>query len=318
MEGLSYQQLWQQLVPLYEVGEARALVRLLMETQFGISLPDLLCYGTSLLDEGKQEQLHEMMCRLRDSEPIQYVLGKAMFYGRMFHVEPGVLIPRPETEVLCRWVTEASPLPSPKGKEAASTHPRILDIGCGSGCIAVTLALEMEGAQVTAYDISPKALEVTRHNASNLGVQITTKQIDILAAMLPTKDDGTSRKSKKSRESKTSNITAESKEESFDIIVSNPPYICRDEAAAMHPNVLQHEPHEALFVPGADPLCFYSAIARYAKVHLCPGGLLFFECNPAYTQDVAHLLSTLGFSDVTTRNDDFGKTRFVKAINNNI
>ena len=290
MEGLSYQQLWQQLVPLYEVGEARALMRLLMETQFGISLPDLLCYGTSLLDEEKQEQLHEMMRRLRDSEPIQYVLGKAMFCGRMFHVEPGVLIPRPETEVLCRWVMETSPLPSPEGREAVSTQPRILDIGCGSGCIAVTLALEMEGAQVTAYDISPKALEVTKHNAACLGVQITTKHIDILAA--------------------------ESKGESFDIIVSNPPYICRDEAAAMHPNVLLHEPHEALFVPDTDPLCFYAAIARFAKVHLSSGGLLFFECNPAYIQDVAHLLSASGFRDVATRNDDFGKTRFVKAINN--
>ncbi len=317
MEGLSYQQLWQQLVPLYEVGEARALVRLLMETQFGISLPDLLCYGTSLLDEEKQEQLHEMMRRLRDSEPIQYVLGKAMFYGRMFHVEPGVLIPRPETEVLCRWVMEDTPTqPSPKGREATSTQPRILDIGCGSGSIAITLALEIEGAQVTAYDISPKALEVTQHNASTLGAQITTKQIDILAAMLPTKDDRTSIESRISRESRISDITAESKGESFDIIVSNPPYICRNEAAAMHPNVLRHEPHEALFVPDADPLCFYSAIARFAKVHLPPGGLLFFECNPAYTKDVAHLLSASDFSDVTTHNDDFGKTRFVKAINN--
>ena len=316
MEGLSYQQLWQQLVPLYEVGEARALVRLLTETQFGISLPDLLCYGTSQLDEGKQEQLHGMMRRLSDSEPIQYVLGKAIFCGRMFHVEPGVLIPRPETEVLCRWVMETSPLPSPKGREATSTQPRILDIGCGSGCIAITLALEIEGAQVTAYDISTKALEVTQHNASNLGAQIATKQIDILTAMLPTEDDRTSKLSRISRESRISNITAKSKGESFDIIVSNPPYICRDEATAMHPNVLRHEPHEALFVPDADPLCFYSAIARYANVYLSPGGLLFFECNPAYTQDVAHLLSTSGFCDVATRNDDFGKTRFVKATNN--
>ena len=319
MERPSYQQLWQSLVPPYEAGEARAMVRLLMETEFGLGLPDLLCYGTSQLDDSEQKRLQEMMRRLQATEPIQYVLGKAMFCGRMFHVEPGVLIPRPETEVLCRWVMETSPQPSPKGREAVFTYPRILDIGCGSGCIAVTLALEIEGAQVTACDISPKALEVTQHNAARLGAQIDVRQQDILSTKLPTEESKASRESRisrASRDSRKANITAESKGKTFDIIVSNPPYICHHEAAAMHPNVLRHEPHEALFVPDADPLCFYSAIARYARVHLRPGGLLFFECNAAHTGDVAHLLSASGFRDVTTRNDDFGKTRFVKAINN--
>ena len=299
MEGLSYQQLWQQLVPLYETGEARAMVRLLMETEFGIGLSDLLCYGTRQLNEDEQERLQEMMRRLQDSEPIQYVMGKAMFYGRTFHVEPGVLIPRPETEVLCRWVTETFPQPTPKERGNLPICHRILDIGCGSGCIAITLALEMTGVQVTAWDISPKALEVTRRNASHLGTNVLTEQHNILAA------------------TETGNPTEtgapNGEQIGFDIIVSNPPYICRHEASTMHPNVLRHEPHEALFVLDDDPLLFYSAIARYALIHLRSEGLLFFECNAAYTEDVARLLSASGFRDVTTRDDDFGKTRFVRA-----
>lgn len=299
MEELSYQQLWQQLVPLYETGEARAMMRLLMETEFGIGLSDLLCYGTRQLNEDEQERLQEMMRRLQDSEPIQYVMSKAMFYGRTFHVEPGVLIPRPETEVLCRWVTETFPQPTPKERGNFPICHRILDIGCGSGCIAVTLALEMTGAQVTAWDISPKALEVTRRNASHLGANVLTEQHDILAAI----ETG----------NPTETGAPDGEQIGFDIIVSNPPYICRHEASTMHPNVLRHEPHEALFVPNSDPLCFYDVISRYAAVHLNTEGLLFFECNAAYTEDVARLLSAFGFRDVTTRDDDFGKTRFVRA-----
>ncbi len=279
----TYQQLWRSLLPLYEAGEARAMVRLLMETQFGISLPDLLCYGTRQLDEEQLTRLGAMMRRLQASEPIQYVTHQATFCGRTFHVEPGVLIPRPETEVLCRWVTEC-PVP----------HPRSLDIGCGSGCIAVTLSLDMADAQLTAYDISPTALEVTRRNARRLGAQVAVMQRDILAPG-PTAPHGAG------------------DGPPFDVIVSNPPYICRHEAATMHPNVWRHEPHEALFVPDSDPLCFYSAIARFAASRLRQGGWLFFECHAAHTMDVARLLSASGFRDITTRDDDFGKTRFVRA-----
>ncbi len=304
MEGFSYQQLWQQLVPLYEAGEARALIRMLMETRFGISMSDLLCYGTSQLDEEQQERLDKMISRLQASEPIQYVLGEAQFYGRSFHVSPGVLIPRPETEVLCRWIVESTapastPLPL---KEESEKVPRILDIGCGSGCIAVTLALEIEGAQVTAWDISPKALEVTRRNADSLGAHIITEQCDILSASR-----------KLTALPRNSGLSGNSGTPSYDIIVSNPPYICRHETVDMHPNVLRHEPHEALFVPDTDPLCFYDAIARYAATHLSPDGLLFFECNAAYTEDVARLLTEGGYRDVATHDDDFGKTRFVRA-----
>ena len=305
MKETSFQQLWQQLVPLYGAGEARALVRMLMETQFGITLSDLLCYGTNQLDETQQRRLNEMICRLKASEPIQYVMGETLFCGRVFHVEPGVLIPRPETEMLCRWVVDSSPLPSPKKRNPFPSCRRILDIGCGSGCIAITLALEIEGAQVIAWDISPKALEVTQRNADLLGARIVAEQRDILAI---TQISGNGKETEESACAPDDNEQA-----GYDIIVSNPPYICRHEEGNMHPNVLQHEPHEALFVPDTDPLCFYSAIARFAADNLRPGGLLFFECNAAYTQAVAHLLSASGFSDVTTREDDFGKTRFVKA-----
>ncbi|MBP5387199.1 MAG: peptide chain release factor N(5)-glutamine methyltransferase, partial [Prevotella sp.] len=318
MEGFSYQQLWQQLVPLYEAGEARALIRMLMETRFGINLSDLLCYGTSQLDEEQHEQLSKMISRLQTSEPIQYVLGEAQFYSRTFHVSPGVLIPRPETEVLCRWIVESAVLtPTQSSPEEMAKTFRILDIGCGSGCIAITLALEIKGAQVTAWDISPKALEVTRLNADSLGAHIIAEHCDILATTKKPGKSGKSGKPGKSGNSGNSGISASPQKPGitapYDIIVSNPPYICRHEAGDIHPNVLRHEPHEALFVPDTDPLCFYDAIARYAADHLHPAGLLFFECNAAYPEEVACLLTEKGFRDVSTHDDDFGKTRFVRA-----
>ena len=276
----TYQQLWRRLTPLYDDGEAKAIVRTILEERFALPLADILCYGTERMEAGERAMLEQMMLRLSKSEPVQYVLGEATFMGRRLHVEQGVLIPRPETETLCLWVEE---------KWKGGT-PAILDIGCGSGCIAVTLALDITGAQVTAFDISQTALEVTRRNATTLGANVTVVEKDILKAAEET-----------------------DAEQSFDVIVSNPPYICQHEAMEMHPNVLQHEPGIALFVPDNDPLLFYRAIARYACRTLRHGGQLFLECNPDHLTDTVHMLEDAGFHDVETRDDPFGKPRFAKA-----
>ena len=272
----TYQQLWQSLTPLYDPGEARAIVRMVLEDSFGMTMSDILCYGTELLNNTAQHTLEGMMQRLRDAEPVQYVLGRASFCGRWMHVEPGVLIPRPETEELCQWVTEE-----------ANPQPTILDIGCGSGCIAVTLALDIQGSKVTAYDISEKALDVTQRNATTLGAAVKTVECDILHAS--------------------------AEDRIWDIIVSNPPYICIHESASMHPNVTRHEPKEALYVPDNDPLLFYNAIALHAAATLRHGGMLFLECNPEHVDATADALAKAGLDGITFRHDQYGKKRFIKA-----
>ena len=276
----TYTQLWHRLTPLYDDGEAKAIVRTVLEQRFGMSMADILCYGTERMQDNERMLLEQMMHRLGEAEPVQYVLGEASFMGRRLHVEPGVLIPRPETEALCLWVEET-------WKDGA---PAILDIGSGSGCIAVTLALDIPGAQVTAFDISQTSLKVTRHNATTLGASVTVVEKDILKA---------------AEETETG--------QSYDVIVSNPPYICKHEAQAMHPNVLQHEPDVALFVPDNDPLLFYKAIARYARRTLRRGGQLFLECNPDHLADTVLMLEDAGFQHVETREDPFGKPRFAKG-----
>ncbi len=279
----TYSELWRSLTPLYEPGEAKAIVGVLLESRFDLGMADVLCYGTSQLTCQDREQLTAMMQRLKAGEPVQYVLGEAVFAGRAFHVEPGVLIPRPETETLCQWVVDSCPIP----------HPAILDIGCGSGCIAVTLALDIPDAQVTALDISPTALGITKANALALSARVHTVEGDILEMARTDRKD--------------------SWERDFDLIVSNPPYICNNEAGDMHPNVLQHEPHLALFVPDDDPLKFYRAIAHCARKWLHTGGMLFLECNAAHIHETADMLQACGFECVETKEDLFGKARHLKA-----
>jgi release factor glutamine methyltransferase len=202
--------------------------------------------------------------------------------GKWYHVEPGVLIPRPETEELVRW--KPLPLPSPKGEGV-----NILDIGTGSGCIAITLAAMYPEAKVTAWDISEKALEVARKNAKHLAVNVNFEQVDILAN------------------------SQQPKANSYDIIVSNPPYICNKEREAMEQNVLDYEPHEALFVPDDDPLLFYRAIAEYGNKALKSDGWLYFEINPLYAEPLRELLSTMSYHDLEIKNDQYGKQRFIRA-----
>lgn len=263
------------LMPLYDEGEARAIVCYVLETVFGLTAADIYG-GTRPLPTAALEPL---MQRLERGEPVQYVTGTALFCGRRFSVEPGVLIPRPETEDLCRWIV---------GDES----PRhILDIGTGSGCIAVTLALDTQAADTTAWDISATALAVARRNATALGADIRFVRRDMLEA-------AQERDSDKSL---------------FDLIVSNPPYICDSEKASMHVNVLDYEPHEALFVPDDAPLLYYAAVARYARRALIPGGRLYLEANPLTLQRLTDMLHDEGFTRVETRDDSYGRRRFVRV-----
>ena len=287
---MTYQQLWHQLTPLYAVEEAQAITRLVLETTFGFSLTDLVCGKVSELSADNETKLHEIWQRLEAGEPVQYVLGKADFYGRSFRVAPGVLIPRPETEGLCRLVLDGLP---------TGTH--ILDIGTGSGCIAITVALEATQTQVEAWDISEEALRQARDNAFRLGAQVLFRQKDVLAEA---REDMLA-EARKGEESEEVSL--------YDCIVSNPPYIADKERTTMAHNVLDYEPSTALFVPDDDPLRFYRAIAELGLRRLRPGGRLCFEINPLYAEALRSLLVSLGYEAVTILDDDYGKQRFATA-----
>lgn len=285
---MSYRELCNRLQPLYDKSEAQAIVQLVLETRFQLSLADALCGKVTQLSSNDRTDLEKILSRLEAGEPVQYVLGETEFCGRRFHVETGVLIPRPETEELCRWI-----LGSAGAKECRQDGEyRVLDIGTGSGCIAITLAAEMKcGAScaATAWDVSPEALAIARENARRNGVHVSFGLQDVLCSDWP-------------------NASRQ-----WHLIVSNPPYICRKEAALMASHVLDHEPDIALFVPDDDPLLFYRAIARCALATLLPGGWLYFEINPLCLASLTALLAGMGFTDIETRNDQFGKTRFIRA-----
>ena len=281
----TYQQFWQSLTPLYDAGEAQAIVRTVLDVEYGMTLTDIICGKVNELSSDEERNLEEIIARLQNGEPVQYVLGEADFAGRTFHVEPGVLIPRPETAELCQWIEEdVSSLEADERKQ-------ILDICTGSGCIAITLGLNIPNSEVTGWDISEDALRIAQGNVEMLkagNVRIEYQD----ALMLP----------------KTA--------ETADIIVSNPPYICEKEKADMEKNVLEHEPSIALFVPDEDPLKFYRAIAEYASSALKSEGALYFEINPIYEKETREMLQSLGFKDIETKEDAFGKKRMMKAKNN--
>ncbi len=278
----TYQQFWQSLTPLYDAGEAQAIVRTVLDVEYGMTLTDIICGKVNELSSDEERNLEEIITRLQNGEPVQYVLGEADFAGRTFHVEPGVLIPRPETAELCQWIEEdVSSLEADERKQ-------ILDICTGSGCIAITLGLNIPNSEVTGWDISEDALRIAQGNVEMLkagNVRIEYQN----ALMLP----------------KTA--------EAADIIVSNPPYICEKEKADMEKNVLEHEPSIALFVPDEEPLKFYRAIAEYASSALKSEGALYFEINPIYEKETREMLEELGFKDIETKEDAFGKKRMMKA-----
>ena len=286
---MTYTSLWHRLTGIYPATEAQAVVRMLLEELAGLSLADLYAGGIDRLDDAQRQQIERAMARLEEGEPIQYVLGRACFCGRSFAVAPGVLIPRPETEELCRLIMNTHP----------SESLNSLDIGTGSGCIAITLALEMPDAEVEAVDISPEALAIAEANAARLGAKVSFHQYDILSEDSPPLGRGRG-------------WVAPSTPK-YDIIVSNPPYICERERADMERNVLDYEPHTALFVPDDDPLLFYRTIGQKALTMLAPGGILCFEINPLYCDQLIELLRSQGYGEVEAVSDSFGKRRFVTA-----
>ena len=284
---MTYNELWRQLTQVYDDYEAKAIARMVYEVRFGLMPSDLFIGKDTQLSTDDQKLLEEITQRLLTGEPIQYVLGEAEFGGRTFHVEPGVLIPRPETYELCQWIMEER-----RGKKEEGRNTSILDIGTGSGCIACTLAAELADAEVTAWDISDDALRIATENAKRTNVHVSFEKVDVL---------------------NTSLLNRERPATGLDIIVSNPPYICNKERATMERNVLEHEPELALFVPDDDPLLFYRTIARFAAKTLNPGGALYFEINPLYVSEMQQMLSKEGFSHTEIRNDQFGKQRFTKS-----
>ena len=283
---MNYNELWHLLVQRYDEGEAKAIARMTYEVCYGLTLSDLCLGKDTQLSADDQTQLEEIAKRLLRGEPIQYVLGQADFCGRTFLVNEQVLIPRPETEELCRWIAES------EKRKVISEKCSILDVGTGSGCIAITLATEIPEAEVTAWDISEEALAVARENAKRTNVHVSFKQADALHL--------------------TSDIIHQTTK-TFDLIVSNPPYICNKEREAMEANVLEHEPHSALFVPDDDPLLFYRAIAQYGTKALKEDAWLYFEINPLYADSLADMLNRMSYHDIETKEDQFGKQRMIRA-----
>lgn len=259
---------------LYDPHEAQSIVRMLLNDTFGFTFADICGGALDSLSAAERERLEAYMKRLEQGEPVQYITGRAYFYDRAFAVQRGCLIPRPETEELCRMIAEQA-------------HPQsaILDIGTGSGCIAITLKKELPETTVTAWDISDEALSIAQSNAATHKADISFKKRD---ALTPPADNAI-----------------------WDIIVSNPPYICRKEAACMESNVLDYEPHLALFVPDNDPLLFYRSITLYAAKALKPDGKLFFEINPEYAKEMMTLLSSNHFRDIMLQKDFEGRDRFI-------
>jgi release factor glutamine methyltransferase len=265
-----------QISETYEIKEARSIVFLLLEHTLKLSKTDIL------IDRNIDNDVDftEIIQRLNQHEPIQYILGETEFCGLRFLVNPSVLIPRPETEELVQLVIANAPLLS---------HA-ILDIGTGSGCIAIALAHALPHATVSGYDISEKALETAQKNAILNGVNITFEERDILNPLTPNP------------------LT------NFQIIVSNPPYIADSEATLMQKNVLNFEPHLALFVEDQNPLLFYEKIAEFGTKHLVNKGLCFVEINERFGKETAAVFEQWGYESVEIIKDLSGKDRIVKAI----
>ena len=261
----------------YPPREAANLSRIVCCEMFGQSHIDYYLGKDMILSPKDEKELESILSRLCNFEPIQYVQGTARSLGRTFRVAPGVLIPRPETEELVeRMLEEVAPA------------SRILDIGTGSGCIAVTLSKELPEAEVTAWDISGEALAIAGDNNHLLQASVLFVQRDVLTYQ-PTED------------------------EYFDVIVSNPPYVTETEKKDMEPNVLNWEPSGALFVPDSDPLRFYRRIGELGRSMLTAGGRLYFEINRAFGEAVASMLRKQGYTNVRIRKDISGNDRYVIA-----
>ena len=288
---LLFNQLVSEITSVYEENEAKSIVYLLLEHYLNFSKTDILLDYPINQSFDFQDIIH----RLKTQEPVQYIIGETEFYGRKFKVNPNTLIPRPETEELVQltinsYKSRGEQLLIGNKKIFNSQSPlSILDMGTGSGCIAISLACELPNAQVYAYDISENALKVAKENAVMNKVNVIFEQVDILNPS-------------------PSSLSL------FSIIVSNPPYVMNAEKLEMEQNVLDYEPHLALFVEDSNPLIFYKAIAEFASKKLINQGLCIVEINQAFGLETAELFWNQGFRSVEVVKDMFGKDRMVKAI----
>lgn len=287
-------QLFAPLVSLYGEQEAQSLWWLLLENATGKTRLHLRMSAQEPLSSEAQQTLVSHLQRLLAQEPLQYITGEAHFYGYDFRVSPAVLIPRRETEELVHWAIEI----------AAQQHTHLpekkisaIDIGTGSGCIPISLALELAkkaiAAEISAIDISPEALVIAQQNSQTLGATVDFRQQDILTYLAPAANSET--------------------EARFSLVLSNPPYIPPQEFAEMPDNVRHHEPHLALFAPPDDALAFYRAVGNFAQQHLMPGGWLLVEIHEKFGAGVAELFATQGFQHIQVRHDMQGKVRMVGA-----
>ena len=275
-----FNQLVSEITSVYEENEAKSIVYLLLEQTLNLSKTDILLDNHIV----QSFDFQHIMLRLKDQEPIQYIIGETEFYGRKFKVTPATLIPRPETEELVQLIIDNEQL-----TKSIDYKLNILDIGTGTGCIAISLACELPDSQVYAYDISEEALKIAKENAEMNGVNVIFEQVNILESFtvhpLP-----------------------------FTVIVSNPPYVMNAEKLQMEQNVLNYEPHLALFVEDSNPLIFYKAIVEFASKNLINKGLCVVEINQAFGFETAELFWNQGFRYVEVVKDMFRKDRFVKAL----
>jgi len=281
VQGL-YNEIALQLKDTYPSQEIQSLQKIIFEKKLSLALHQIYLNPTQSVENEKAEEILIIVSKLNLQKPIQYILGEADFFGLNFKVDQNVLIPRQETEELVDWIIKSNVL----------NAPSILDIGTGSGCIAISLAKNIKGSRVSAIDISEGALKVTQENAINNNVNIDLFKADILdhSSIIPNQP--------------------------FDIVVSNPPYVRELEKTLMQSNVLDHEPHSALFVSDRDPLLFYREIAARSKDLLKKGGLLYFEINEALGNETAKLLEEFHFMEIELRKDLNGKDRMLKAKRN--
>ena len=271
----------QELTPLYEVGEAESFFYLILEAKHQLHRVDLALQPDLAFSESELKIWSSILEQLKKEIPIQYILGVTHFYGLEFEVNSAVLIPRPETEELVDWIVQKSKIKNQKSKI------KILDIGTGSGCIAITLAKNLSNAQVFALDVSEQALATAKTNAEKNQVQLSF----IHQSILETEDLG----------------------QQFDVIVSNPPYVRELEKLEIKKNVLENEPHLALFVEDNDALIFYRKIAQLAQKNLNSEGQLYFEINQYLGQEMLDLLRKMGFKNCELRKDIYGNDRMIQC-----
>ncbi len=262
---------------IFAPGETESLIFLIFEKIKGYSRTQFILAHDEKLTNEEQLEISRIVNRLKQHEPIQYILGETEFYGLPFYAVPGVLIPRPETEELVQLIIQENRL----------SEPVILDMGTGTGCIAISLRKNIPHAQVLACDISPVCLETARRNAQQNASEITVLEYNILTN------------------------APEFNFPELDVIVSNPPYIRETEKSLMEKNVLEYEPDLALFVPDSDPLLFYRQIADFARIHLKNNGRLYFEINEAFGAECSAMLQEKGFSGIALKKDINGKDRMI-------